>query len=178
MGVSHCYQAQMSLVPDDLVSKFEESGWYHGRRVAVDAGVPADHPAHAVLAEFGGLRLMRFYGDYEVCEVEFLYVADKDDHPRLWEAALGTQLVGIAEHHNSHGELWMSDRGIVFGNSMIHPAFWYLGNTFHEAVENLMAGRPGRPMLLDSEASATHHGREYTRGDAEVLHTLSPELRR
>ena len=168
----------MSLVPDDLVSKFERSGWHHGRQVAVDSGVPVDHPAHAVLAEFSGLRLMHFHGDYEVCEVDFQFVADKDDYPRLWEAALGTELVGIAEHHNAHGELWMSDRGHVFGNSMIHHAFWYIGSTFHEAIENLMAGRRGRPMLLDSEASATHFGREYTRSDPEVLHPSSAELLR
>jgi SUKH-3 immunity protein len=167
----------MSLVPDSLACKFQESGWYPDRQVEVDGRVPADHPARAVLSEFGGLRLMRFYGDYEVCEIEFRYLADKDDFPRRWEAVLGTELVGIAEHHNAHGELWMSSQGHLFGNGMVAPAFWHVGSTFQESIENLMAGHPGRPMLLDTQASVRHFGREYTRNDPEVLRPTSPELR-
>ncbi len=175
--LSNCYRARMSLVPASLESKFRESGWYPGRRVAVDERVPVDHPAHAVLAELGGLRLTRLYGDYEVCEIDFQHVADKDDYPRLWEAALGTELVGIAEHHNAHGDLWMSGRGHVFGNGMVAPVFWHIASTFQEAIENLMAGHPGRPMLLDAQSTTMSYGREFSWNDPEVLRPSSPELR-
>lgn len=166
----------MSPISDKLIAALHAVDWHRGRNVAVDAAVPTKHPAHAVLAEFGGLRLKRFYGDYEVCEVDFQYLPGKDDLPRLWEAALGTELIGIAEYHNAHGELYISGLGKVFGNSIIHPAFWYVGNTFQEAMEHIVEGHPGRPMLLDSETSAMHYGREYTRDDAEVLHQSSPEI--
>ena len=166
----------MSLVPSDLESKFEKSGWHRGRRVAVDPRVPVNHPAHLVLAELGGLKLMRSFGDYEVCEVDFQYLPEKDDLTARWEAALGIELVGMAEHHNGHGELLIGTTGHVFGNSFIHYAFWHVGSTFHEATVNLMAGNPHRPMLLDHETSM-HFGREYTRNDPEVLHPSSPEFR-
>jgi hypothetical protein len=167
----------MSLVPVDLTEKFEQSGWHRGRRVAVDSRVPVGHPAHLILAEFGGLKLMRFYGDYEVCEVDFRHLPEKDDRTLCWEAALGAELVGIAEHHNVHGELLISSTGHVFGNSIVHPAFWLEGSSFQEAMGNLMAGHPDRPMLLDTDTSVMLFDREYTQDDPEVLHPSSPELR-
>lgn len=170
------YSTPMSLVPSDLQSEFGRSGWGPGRQVAVDPRIPIDHPAHLVLAELGGLRLMRFYGDYEVCEVDFQYVPDKSGLTARWEAALGTELIGMAEHHNANGELLIASTGHVFGNSVVHYAFWHVGSTFHEAMRNLMAGKLGRPMLLGHETSV-HFGREYTRDDPEVLHPASPELR-
>jgi hypothetical protein len=91
---------------------------------------------------------------------------------------LGVELVGIAEAHNAHGELLLSDSGHVFGNSYIHPAFWYEGRTIQEAVRNILAGVRSRPMLLDGEASVTLYGETYGRDDPEVLRPNSPELRR
>lgn len=165
----------MSLVPPELERKFEKSGWQRGRQVPVDPSVALDHPAYRVLAELGGLKLMRFYGDYEVCEVDFQYLPEKGELAAQWEDVLGIELVGMAEHHNAHGELLISTNGHVFGNSFIHPAFWHVGSTFPEAMINLMAGNHGRPMLLERETSM-HFGREYTRDDPEVLHPSSPEL--
>jgi hypothetical protein len=167
----------MSLVPASLTSEFKGAGWYDGRRVAVHPDVSVEHPAHAVLAAFGGLRLPRLYGGYEVCEVHFIHVPEKDDLPRLWEIALGTELVGFAEHHNAHGSLWMSARGHVFGNGDVAPLFWHIGSTFTTAIENLIKGEPGRPLLLAGQTTTIWYGREYTSADIEVLRPLSPELR-
>lgn len=167
----------MSIVPENLASRMEEAGWYPGRRVAVDSTVPRHHPAYQVIEELGGLRLMVMFDDYQVCEAEFRPLPDKDDLVRDWEQALGTELVGIGEHHNEHGEFWMAGTGFVFGNSIIHPAFWLVGTSFAAALDNIIAVRRGRPMLLEREESAMHYGRAYTRDDPEVLLPSSPQLR-
>lgn len=168
----------MSAITPDLISMFQAAGWYSGRRVEVDPAVPSDHPAHQVLGELGGLQLPKLYGDYEVCEIDFQYVPLKEERIRLWEEALGVQLIGIAELHNAHGEMLLSDSGHVFGNSYIHPAFWYDGRTLGEAIRNIWIGEQSRPMLLDHEASVMLYGRTYTRDDPAVLGPNSPELKR
>lgn len=167
----------MSLVPLNLTIAFEKGGWHRGRKVAANPSVPIEHPAFAVLAELNGVRLMRLSGDHEVCEVDFQFLPDKDELPRLWEAALGTRLVGIAEHHNAHCELYMSGTGHVFGNSIIHPAFWHVGRNFTEAMENLMTGHHGRPMLLDHQTSVMYYGVGLSQEDPVVLQQSSPEIR-
>jgi hypothetical protein len=167
----------MSLVPSNLQSRLEESGWYPGRRVAVDSRVTVSHPAYLVLAELSGLQLYRFYDSYEACEVDFQFVSEKLDLTERWEAELGTELIGFAEHHNGHGELLISATGLVFGGGLVGPGFWFVGGTIQEALVNLMIGIPFRPMLLETDTSVTLYGRTYTRADPEVLHAMSPELR-
>lgn len=167
----------MSLVPFDLQDRLEESGWYLGRCVAVDNRVTAAHPAYSVLAKLGGLQMYRFIDSYEICEVDFQFIADKLPHTERWEVELGTELIGFAEHHNGHGELLISAAGHVFGAGLVGPGFSYVGGTFQEALVNLATGIPFRPMLLEADASVVLYGRTYTRGDPEVLHAMSPELR-
>ncbi len=167
----------MSIIPSGLKNRFEESGWYLGRRVTVDACVNLYHPAYLVLAELGGLQLYRFYDSHEVCEVDFQFILEKSDATLRWQAELNTELIGFAEHHNGHGELLISTKGHVFGGGLIGPGFWFVGGTFQEALVNLMTGIPLRPMLLETEASVCLYGRTYTRADPQVLHAKSPELR-
>lgn len=167
----------MSLVPSNLQNRLEESGWYLGRRVAVDNRVTVSHPAYLVLAELSGLQLYRFCDSYEVCEIDFQFISEKLDDTERWEAELGTELIGFAEHHNGHGELLISATGHVFGGGLIGLGFWFVGSTFQEALANLMTGVPFRPMLLETDTSVSLYGRTYTRADPEVLHAMSPELR-
>lgn len=167
----------MSIVPYKLQSRLEESGWFRGRQVSVDDRVPVSHPAHHVLAELSGLQLYRFFESYEVSEVDFQYIPDKLELTESWEAELGTEMIGFAEHHNGHGELFISATGHVFGGGLVGPGFWFVGGTFQEALVNLMAGVPFRPMLLKTETSVSLYGRTYNRSDPEVLHATSPELR-
>lgn len=167
----------MSVVPLQWRLKLEQAGWFPGRSVPVDPRVPVDHPAHAVLAELGGLELHVMCGDYEVCEANFIYMARKDRMVERWESALGRRLVGIAEHHNAHGELLLSETGHVFINSIIHPAFVLQGRSFAEAIDALLSNRPPRPMLLPDDGSIIFSGIELTHADPQVLGPTSPELR-
>jgi hypothetical protein len=176
-GAQIAYPIWMSVVPPQWTREFEEAGWRPGRNVPVDSRVPPEHPAHGVLAELGGLELNMMYGDYEVCEASFQYLAHKDRRVERWETALHIRLIGIAEHHNAHGELHMSDKGQVFLNSIIHPAFGLVGRSFNEAIDNLLAKRNPRPMLLADDNSIMIGGVALTHADPEVLGPSSPELR-
>lgn len=171
------YPLLMSVVPTQWKLKFEESGWRPGRRVPVDPRVPPDHPAHDVLAELGGLELNVIWGDFEVCEASFQYLAHANRRVERWEAALDRRLIGIAEHHNAHGELLLSETGHVFINSIIHPAFALQGRSFGEAIDNILSNRPPRPMLLEDDDSIIFAGVELTHADPQVLGPTSPELR-
>ena len=116
------------------------------------------------------------YDGYEVCEIEFQSLPEKCDLVTQWEEALDTELVGIGEHHNGHGELWMSRGGFVFGNSIIHEAFWLVGNSFAIALANLLSKHRDRPMLLREGDSVMLYGDRYTWDDPEVVRPSSPEF--
>lgn len=49
---------------------------------------------------------------------------------RMWEEVLATTMVGIAEQDGGHAELYLTQRGQVIGRSLVHPAFWLVGETF------------------------------------------------
>jgi hypothetical protein len=68
-----------------------------------------------------------------------------------WEAALGTQMIGIAEQDGGHAELYLSERGQVIGCSIVHPACYLIGRTVREAFEAIGSGRRAQPMLLPDE---------------------------
>jgi hypothetical protein len=166
----------MTLVPWDLEPEFRAAGWLHGRRVPVPSFVSEHHQAHAVLAELGGLRLMVDHGGYEICEIEFQSLPEKSDLVTHWEEAFDTELVGVGELHNAHGELWMSGGGFLFGNSIVHEAFWLVGNGFAIALINILSKQRDRPMLLREGESVMLYGHRYTWNDPEVLRPSSPEF--
>ena len=49
---------------------------------------------------------------------------------QVWADLLGTRLVGIADLHHGHGELYAADDGRLFGRSCVHDAFWLEGGSF------------------------------------------------
>ena len=55
-------------LPERIRPRFIAAGWFPGRRVAVSAAVPTDHPAAAVLAAFGGLTVAPDRKGGEECE--------------------------------------------------------------------------------------------------------------
>jgi hypothetical protein len=134
---------------------FEAAGWYPGRSVPVPPSVPDDHPARAVLAEFGNLTVGHC-GPGEECatsDIVFKAVDSSDADIVAWANLLRTHLIGIAEVCHSHGELFMDEHGRCFHRSCVHDAFWLEGS-FAEAVERLLLGRQGgHPMLRPGQGS-------------------------
>lgn len=85
-----------------------------------------------------------------------------------WSQRLGVELVGIAGLQWGHGELFMAADGRCFGRSRMHPAFFFVGEAFAAAVEAVLLGRRGRPLLRPDQTSVTLYGIRYTADSPEV----------
>jgi hypothetical protein len=81
---------------------------------------------------------------------------------RAWEELLGTQLVGVAEAHNGHEELYVDRDSRVFGASIAHDGFCFHGASFVEAMERLLSGRRTRPMLRPDQDRVMLYGDLFT----------------
>ena len=150
-----------------------EAGWWPGRRDADMVnylerhGVPRDHPAYALLAEFGALNVGEV-GPGVQCSrsnVYFDLLAGDDPSVTAWADILRTHLVGVAWEHDSHGQLYLAQDGRVFGNSLVHDAFCFLGNSMAEALTRLLRGLRAAPMLRPDQQSVMFYGETLTEGD-------------
>jgi hypothetical protein len=166
----------MKDFPPDVFDALSAAGWSSGRRDHETmarlerARVPVEHPAFAALAEFGALAL----GDTGAgeqcarCNVQFDLIAARDESAVRWAALLHTQLVGIGWTHNNHGELYMSEDGRVFENSVVHDAFCFLGANLSEALTRLLRGQKARPMLRPDQAEVRLYGDAFTAADPNL----------
>ena len=84
------------------------------------------------------------------------------DSIHVWEELLATQLVGVAEVHHGHEELYVDHHGRLFGASLIHDAFYLHGASFGEAMESLLFGRRAQPMLRPDQDRVMLYGDECT----------------
>ena len=125
------------MVPSSLQKPFRKAGLFEGRQVAVDAAVPTRHPARTVLAELGSIAWLR--PSTNVCSMEFLHVSENASSMAAWEAALGTTMVGIAEQDDGHGELYMTQGGVVVFCSIVDPACGFVGRPLPRLWKSLDA---------------------------------------
>ena len=86
----------------------------------------------------------------------------------VWGGLLGLRLVGIADVHNAHAELYVAADGRCFESSCIHPAFYFRGASFAEAVEGMLLGQRARPMLRPGQESVTLYGERFTENSPEL----------
>jgi hypothetical protein len=158
-------------LPETIRQQFLDAGWHPGRSVAVSDSVPADHPARDVLAAFGGLTILESDPDPDwppIEELVFRELRPSPDVTAIWGPLLRTRLIGIAVVHDAHGELYIASDGKCFGFSNIHPAFYFRGASFAEAIEGMLLGRRARPMLLPGQQSVTLYGERFTADSPEV----------
>jgi len=156
-------------LPNSVRAAFAAAGWRAGRRVTVPPVVPHQHPAHAVLAEFGGLMVGRT-GHGEECpkhELLFGYV-EPDSVILRWADLLQSRLIGVAEIEDGHAELYVDASGRWFFASCIHDAFAFEGASFAEAVERELLGRRCKPMLRPDQSSVVMWGEVFTSDDPRV----------
>ncbi|WP_350238377.1 SUKH-3 domain-containing protein [Pectobacterium colocasium] len=85
-----------------------------------------------------------------------------DDTLLEWQGILATTLILIGETHHSHGALLMDMTGACYGMSFIHDAFWFEGASFGAAVEGILLGRRGKPMLRPDQPSISVYGETMT----------------
>jgi hypothetical protein len=167
----------MVELPESLRSLFLAAGWYPSRRVAVSTNVPARHPAAAILAEFGGLTVKPNREAGEECAPEDLAFGElflDESITEVWAGLLGTRLVGVAQVHHYHAEWYLSTDGRCFGRSCVHDAFYYVGESFAEAVERAMLGRRSMPLLKPGQDSITVYGQQFTAESPEVYRYRQP----
>ena len=90
------------------------------------------HPAAEILAEFGALDRRAARGGQECGpnDITFWELWPDESILQVWADLLGTRLVGIADLHHGHGELYAADDGRLFGRSCVHDAFWLEGGSF------------------------------------------------
>jgi SUKH-3 immunity protein len=158
-------------VPQSVRPRFITAGWYPGRRVPVSETVPADHPAAAILAAFGGLTVTPDREAGEECasdDLAFRELSPDVSIIEVWAGLLGTRLVGVAEMHRGHGELYVATDGRCFGRSCVHDAFYFEGVSFAEAAERALFGRRSRPLLRPDQSSVTLYGDHFTADSTEV----------
>jgi hypothetical protein len=161
----------MVQVPDSVRARFVAAGWYPERRVAVSTAVPADHPAAAILATFGGLTVTPGCKIGEECasdDLAFGELFPDESITDVWAGLLGTRLVGVADMHHGHGELYIAADGRCFGRSCIHDAFYFEGASFAEAAERAMLGRRAQPLLRPDQSSVTLYGVRFTADSPEA----------
>lgn len=131
-------------------------------------GIPTDHPAFAILSRFDGAHVGECGRGEECATSDIAFGADPDHQAMAevlhWERLLGTRLIQVAEVHHGHGLLLVGGDGTCYGMSLVHDAFWFEGASFGEAVERLLLGRKGQPMLRPGQASVSMHGETFKPG--------------
>jgi hypothetical protein len=158
-------------IPVSIKSQFIAAGWYPGRKVNVSSAVPIEHPAAAILATFGGLTVTPDCESGEECapnDLAFQELWPDQSITKVWAGILGTSLVGVAEVHYGHGQLYVASDGRCFGRSNIHDAFYFEGASIAEAAERALLGRRARPLLRPDQASVRLYGNVFTADNPEV----------
>lgn len=155
----------MLELPESVLSRFVAAGWFPGRQVGVSPNVPVGHPAAAILAAFGGLSVTPDRAAGEECapnDLEFRELWPDESITEVWSGLLGTRLVGVADVHHGHGELYVATDGRCFGRSCVHDAFYFEGVSLAEAAERALFGRRSRPLLRPDQPSVSLYGEEFT----------------
>jgi hypothetical protein len=160
----------MNEVPESVRSLFVVAGWRPGRTVAVSPPLRADHPAAAILAEFGGLTVGQTDAGEECAKSDVAFRRLPPDDPILdvWGKLLCTQLVGIADVHHAHAELYVDSSGRCFTASIVDDGFYFEGASFGAAIERVLLGRRSRPMLRPDQDTVRHYGEKIRTDDPRV----------
>jgi hypothetical protein len=157
-------------LPASVRPLFEAAGWFPGRHTSASVTLSAHHPAASFLAEFGGLKVTPGEYEGEECAPNDMDIHEvtPDAFIKVWSKLLRTDLIGVAEVHYRHGELFVAEDGRCFGRSNIHPAFYFEGSTIAEAVERQLLGRRAKPMLRPDQRLVTLYGVTYTEKSPEL----------
>jgi hypothetical protein len=122
-----------------------------------------------VLAEFGGLRVGQV-GRGEECarsDVGFRLLWP-DNAIRVWDQLLAVQLIGVADVHHGHAQLFVDNHCRSFEASSIHDAFCFHAASFGEAMERILLGRRARPMLRPDQDRVMLYGKVCTSDDPTI----------
>lgn len=159
----------MPPIPDVLIASFETAGWTSERGL-YDTEIGQSHPAFEILRSFQGLHLgLGNHGemaDDVANDIRFREIASRDKVIGKWSRLLDSELIGFADYHHDHGELYISQDGRVFCRSLMHDAFGYQADSFFEAIDGLLKGQRSLPMLRPDQKTVSWYGQTYRKGDS------------
>lgn len=161
----------MFELPYEVREWFLECDWTPHYRAAVPDSIPRDHPTYDVLENFGGITLLERncpLDDEPIREFTFRSFSRTFGHIQLWADRLETTLVGIAEEHNWHAELYMDSEGRCFSDSLIHDCFMFSGASIEDMLIGELQQRRKRALLPPHIASVRIYGEEIQRGDPRI----------
>ncbi|HAV63018.1 MAG TPA: hypothetical protein DCY13_11710 [Verrucomicrobiales bacterium] len=148
---------------------FKVAGWSSGRSLPIASIVPMNHPAAAVLQEFGGLTVGIEEAGEECARTTVTFCSvELDAEIVRWQGLLSTHLVGVAHVSGGHADLFLAADGRCFGRSCVHDAFYFEGSDFYEAIERIVRGQRAQPMLRPDQDSVSLYGEVFRRGDAAL----------
>lgn len=155
-------------LPQSVVPLFRAAGWLSLVRKAPPRNAPKEHPAAAVLLELEGLSVGDCEAGEECARSDIAFGRnerlEQDSAVQAWQSLLGTKLVCIAELHRFHGALFIDSSGACYQSSQVHEAFSFEGATFGAAVERILLGRKGQPMLRPDQPSVQMYGETIAAG--------------
>lgn len=150
---------------------FIKSGWTENHSANVPANIPLSHPAHEILRVFGGIKLLEIDcpdGEEPIEEYVFRPLSTTWREITNWSKRIRSKLIGIAEVHNDHGELYVDETGRCFSNSLIHDAFAFAGDSLSDTLQGTINHRKNRPLLRPWQPSVSMYGEWIMQGDPRV----------
>lgn len=135
----------------------------------MDAGIPPEHSATEVLRKLGGLDVGVSGTGLECATSRLSFSSfDADEDIAAWSDLLGVILVAVARTDDGYCELYIADDDRCFLLETAGGAFFYLADSFLEAVEALLLGRRARPLLRPGATAATAYGEEISADDPRL----------
>lgn len=159
------------LPPSQFITAFEVAGWTSMRHVKVHDDVPLNHPAHKLLASFGGLHINPLCDRGAECgtsDIMFQYVEHRFECVDEWEKRLAVELCGVALASRTYMQVWLAADGRVFGSNDITDQFCFVGATIDNAIFNLLSGVRVRPLLPPGQTETMMYGDKVQLGDPRL----------
>ncbi len=159
------------LPPIQFIAAFEAAGWNSARRIAVHDAVPSNHPAHELLACFGGLHVFPESNTGVECgtsDVDFQFVEHRWYDIGEWEKLLETRLCGVALASETYEQIWLAADERVFAINDVTDGFSFVGANIVDAIGNLLSGIRHRPLLPPGKTGTIIYGETMLVGDPRV----------
>jgi hypothetical protein len=159
-------------LPESVIVLFRAAGWPLSK-AGSEPSVPAEHPAVVVLSELSGLTVGDCGAGIECARSDIAFERDdrleQDEVIQQWAYLMKTRLVCIGGVHNFHAVLLMDSSGACYQSSLIHEAFSFEGESFGVAVERILLGRKGEPMLRPEQSSVSMYGETIKSGHPSLF---------